>query len=358
MSSRRARGIPSNKMAISEGGAKAPFAIGYTELPKVPLSHRWVIGDANRLLEKIRALESPPFPIVLPNGKKTSWKFSLSCSRERLRYSENDHMNAVIALQYANDLSISEVCLSLLNEDKVIFTTTHSGNNSNTRVTINLPSIHRYVHKDILTIQVDATIHCHANIAETLHEDLHKVPLDAIRKELHTLYKEEVLTDITIKCGGQEFKAHKAVLASQSPVLRKMFEVDMKEKHTNVVEISDIDDPAVMSSLLAYIYTGNASDLSQHVKELLNAANKYELPRLFSMCESELKKKLQVSSVVETLIWADLHNCKELKSACLRFIRCCPSAVKETCGWQHLKDNMNQYSTLLVEVLELVVLIE
>ena len=166
------------------------------------------------------------------------------------------------------------------------------------------------------------------------------------------MYKDEVFTDVAIQCGNKEFKAHKAVLASQSPVLRKMFEVDMQEKRSNVIKVLDIE-PEVMGDLLDYMYTGDAPHLSSLTQELLNASNKYELPRLFALCENELKKKLKVSTVIETLIWADLHSTLGLRAACLQFICAHSAAVKETGGWRQLKDNIEQYSALLIEIMDM-----
>ena len=146
------------------------------------------------------------------------------------------------------------------------------------------------------------------------------VPLDNIRAELYSLFEESAYTDVTIKCGGEEFKAHKAVLASQSPVFKTMFEVDMKEKDSNIIEISDIDS-MVMSDLMAYFYKGKPLHLNTLAKDLLNAANKYELPRLFAMCENELTEDLEAENIVELLILADLHNAKIMKRKCARYYR-------------------------------------
>ena len=198
-----------------------------------------------------------------------------------------------------------------------------------------------------LTVQVSGDILC---FPCPDHRDK-TVPLDNIRAELYSLFEESAYTDVTIKCGGEEFKAHKAVLASQSPVFKTMFEVDMKEKDSNIIEISDID-ATVMSDLMAYFYKGKPLHLNTLAKDLLNAANKYELPRLFAMCENELTEDLKAENLVETLVWADLHNAKTMKQKCARYYQQNASRVRATSGWKHLKDNMDKYSALLMELLE------
>ena len=107
-----------------------------------------------------------------------------------------------------------------------------------------------------------------------------------------------------------------------------------------------------MSDLVAYLYTGTASNLQALAKDLLNAANKYELPRLFAMCEKELVLNIKVADVADMLILADLHSSRNLKKACLKFIHLNSEEVYATESWKHLKDNVGEYSSLLFEVME------
>lgn len=186
-----------------------------------------------------------------------------------------------------------------------------------------------------MTLQVDAMILCLDDPAESQQECVREIHLDSIRHDLHSLYQDEVLSDFTIKCQGKEFKVHKVLLASQSPVFKRMFVTDMTERRMNFVEISDIE-PAVVSNMLTYIYTGRAPNLYRLAKELLHAANKYQLTKLATAAEKKLTERLDVDNVIETLIWANLLS-KELKEACLRFIRLHYSDVKCSKGWQQLK---------------------
>ena len=137
-----------------------------------------------------------------------------------------------------------------------------------------------YLCNDTLTIQVNATLNFFMDPMET--SNTYTQCTDDIKTGMQKLLSDGLLSDLSIKCGGEEFKAHKAVLASQSPVFRRMLESDMKEQRTNVIEISDIDE-AVISDLLAYIYTGSAPNLDTLARELLNVANKYELSGLFTV---------------------------------------------------------------------------
>ena len=61
------------------------------------------------------------------------------------------------------------------------------------------------------------------------------VPPDNVAGGMKFLFDNKLFTDLTIECGDKEFEAHKAILASQSPVFKRMFEVDMKEKHCGII---------------------------------------------------------------------------------------------------------------------------
>ena len=176
---------------------------------------------------------------------------------------------------------------------------------------------------------------------------------------MKSLLEDKTFFDLNIKCGGEEFKVHKAVLASQSPVFRRMLESDMKEQRTNVIEISDVDQ-AVISDMLAYIYTGSAPNLDTLVRELLNVANKYELPGLLTMCKRELKLKINAENVIELLQLADLLDSSYLKKACLNYISLNSGAIRNSKEWKQL--NKEEHTSdgnygLLAQALKYFVLI-
>lgn len=381
-----------------------PLTVGNSLLPKIPLSHRWVINDVEILLGKAKTLKGPSFstPVPLKTFKEAFWNVSLQkkvLSAQHYLYLCLSHDSAATNAASSSDsrpssssvsmavgasskqptsqssrVIISDCVFSVLNlqTDEILFTITAPsveceiggkkrmvGFQSNTSFLslcvkfCNYADVAQYVFDDTLVIQVSATILCYTDPSEVLEEGMYTIPLDNIRNELFHLFQEEFLADATIKCGDKEFKVHKMLLAAQSPVFKTMFVTDMSEKRSNVIEISDIE-PVVMKDLLAYIYTGSAPHLSRLAKELLNAATKYEIPRLVAMCEEKLKKRLNASNVVETLLWANFLSAK-LKGACLRFIHLHSNEVKRTSGWKHLKKNSDEYSSILVEIMEFTV---
>ena len=200
-----------------------------------------------------------------------------------------------------------------------------------------------------LTVQVNAILKFFMDPMETLTLHTERLPLDNIFTGMKKLLSDGLLADLTIKCGDSEFKAHKAILASQSPVFRRMLESDMKEQRTNVIEISDVDQ-AVISDMLAYIYTGSAPNLDTLARELLNVANKYELSGLFTMCERELKLKINLENVIELLQLADMLDSSYLKKSCLNYISFNSGAIRSSEEWKQLKEKCEGHVSVLMDI--------
>ena len=218
-------------------------------------------------------------------------------------------------------------------------------------ISFDCANINKYLCHGTLTIQVDATILCYTDPVESVHQEQRKPLEDNVLAGVKCLFEDKLLSDVTIKCEDAEFKAHKAILASQSPIFMRMLESDMKEQRTNVIEVSDVDQ-AVISDMLAYLYTGSAPHMDTLVKELLNVANKYELSQLFTMCEDKLKAEIAVANVIGLLILADMHSASYLKKACLNYIRHNSAAVRSSSQWEELRKNSDRHSSLLVEIMD------
>ena len=103
-------------------------------------------------------------------------------------------------------------------------------------------------------------------------------PLEAkIIDNQATLLKTGNLADVILVSGGlvnsTEHKAHKALLAAQSPVFAAMFENDFEEKRENKVRITDIAGDTCQE-LVRYIYTGQVGEMDRLALELMEAADK------------------------------------------------------------------------------------
>ncbi|GFU17356.1 TD and POZ domain-containing protein 3 [Nephila pilipes] len=136
-----------------------------------------------------------------------------------------------------------------------------------------------------------------------------------LKEDMEYLYTEGILSDVKLRTISQTFHAHKNILSARSPVFRKMFETDMKEKIQECVEVPDLEDDTVRRMLL-YVYTNTLEGLEwESALNLYVAADKYEMAALKSKCSSFLKRNLCPDNLGDALALADSHVDCDLKEA-------------------------------------------
>ncbi|MCI4383723.1 hypothetical protein PGIGA_G00029700 [Pangasianodon gigas] len=111
------------------------------------------------------------------------------------------------------------------------------------------------------------------NISGQSNMNMLKVPECQLADDLGSLWEGSRFTDCSLFVGGQEFKAHKSILAARSPVFNAMFEHKMEESKKNRVDISDVE-PDVFREMMVFIYTDKAPNLEKMADHLLAAADK------------------------------------------------------------------------------------
>nr|XP_048283905.1 speckle-type POZ protein-like [Myodes glareolus] len=171
------------------------------------------------------------------------------------------------------------------------------------------------------------------------------IPRCTLADELGDLWENSSFTDCCLVVDGQEFRAHKAILAARSPVFRAMFEHDMEESRKNRIEIHDLE-PEVFKAMMGFIYTGKEPDLHSMAAAVLAAADMYDLERLKVMCERALCRDLSVENAAHTLFLADLHSSVQLKTQAMDFITARASEVFQTSSWKTVVN----YPHLVAEV--------
>ncbi|NWX81569.1 SPOPL protein, partial [Nothoprocta ornata] len=189
------------------------------------------------------------------------------------------------------------------------------------------------------------------NISGQSNTNTLKVPECRLAEDLGNLWETTRFTDCSFYVGGQEFKAHKSVLAARSPVFNAMFEHEMEESKKNRVEINDVD-PEVFKEMMRFIYTGKAPNLEKMADNLLAAADKYALERLKVMCEEALCSNLSVENVADILILADLHSAEQLKAQAIDFINRQVKSVSLVLRQLGCKDGKNWNSNQATDIME------
>ncbi|XP_040827455.1 speckle-type POZ protein-like isoform X3 [Ochotona curzoniae] len=143
------------------------------------------------------------------------------------------------------------------------------------------------------------------NISGHTNTNTLRVPECRLAEDLGNLWENTRFTDCSFFVRGQEFKAHKSVLAARSPVFNAMFEHEMEE------------------------------------------SKKYALERLKVMCEEALCSNLTVENVADTLVLADLHSAEQLKAQAIDFINRCSVLRQLGC-----KDGKNWNSNQATDIME------
>ncbi|KAH7861717.1 hypothetical protein Vadar_029846 [Vaccinium darrowii] len=137
---------------------------------------------------------------------------------------------------------------------------------------------------------------------------------------LGRMLTESIHTDIIINASDGTIGAHRAVLASRSPVFRSMFSHDLKEKELSAVNISDMSIESCQV-FLNYIY-GNIApkEFLTHRLALLQAADKYDISDLKEACHESLLEDIDAKNVLERLQNASLYQLPKLKASCMRYL--------------------------------------
>ena len=209
--------------------------------------------------------------------------------------------------------------------------------------------LHKYIDDDNLII------HCHI-IVNGLDTPIHAInqlpaveimaaPIHDLSRVLEDARHKDRYTDVTIVTEGKEFKAHKVVLATQSP----FFEKRWTEEGGSRIDMQDV--PAVtMDTILTYMYTGKVENIDTVACELLPKAEEYQLEGLKVKGEEALIKSLTAETVIDILLMADTHNAGNLKQSCLAFLTGHITDVKKSSAWT--EGRLKTKSELWMEVLE------
>ncbi|KAG6491429.1 BTB/POZ domain-containing protein At1g21780-like [Zingiber officinale] len=134
------------------------------------------------------------------------------------------------------------------------------------------------------------------------------------------MFQESIHTDVTIETLDGSLKAHKAVLASSSPVFKQIFLDDLEEKQSSTIKIEDMSTDAC-SALLEYMYgTIKQDNFLKHRLPLLAAADKYNLQDLRKCCEEMLMEDIDSSNVFERLQEAWKYKLNDLVEDCFIYL--------------------------------------
>uniref|UniRef100_A0A914YES9 BTB domain-containing protein n=1 Tax=Panagrolaimus superbus TaxID=310955 RepID=A0A914YES9_9BILA len=107
--------------------------------------------------------------------------------------------------------------------------------------------------------------------------------------ELKEMWKnDEKIQFIIIKCETEEFKVSKPIMIARSPVFKKMFETEMKEKLGNFVEIKGFN-PKIVKKMIEFCENFAVEKMAENIKnekiaDYIQLANLYDLHEFKEWC--------------------------------------------------------------------------
>ena len=162
-----------------------------------------------------------------------------------------------------------------------------------------------------------------------------KTHLDSLASKLTQLQMDDSYTDVTIKAGTREFKAHKAVLAASSGYFMSLFTLGFQERSQSVVTIDCLPCESVMQ-LLHFCYTASLDLSDENILDIIQSACYLQMEHAIQLSFDYVKttKRCDVPShlkpVCEAASLAAAHGLSESFELCLDKIAYWFSAIYKT----------------------------
>ena len=191
----------------------------------------------------------------------------------------------------------------------------------------------QFLPNDSLTILCEVTVFFPTeSISVTKDADMKQLSQDNLKEDLGLAFSKKKYTDVKIYCGDEVFECHRFMLTARSPVFRAMFEAEMMEKKTQRVDIQDLP-PEIFSEMLSFIYTGKSPNVDNLAEALIEAADKYQVEMLKTICAEKLCNNIEVNNCIKYLLMGDMYQADVLKEFALDFIAKNVASVCKTGDW-------------------------
>mmetsp|Transcript_122258 Transcript_122258/g.351181 ORF Transcript_122258/g.351181 Transcript_122258/m.351181 type:complete len:377 (+) Transcript_122258:61-1191(+) len=187
--------------------------------------------------------------------------------------------------------------------------------------------------------------------------------LQNLSARIGALWATGELSDVTLRVGCSELRAHRLVL-STSPVFARMLDPEspMIESVSGIITIED-SDLATMRRLCHFLYTGTLGSTDEAANvwgdhaallALLRAAMKYQIDALARLVAEGIEATFTVQNVAECLMVSReyITPLPQMKVACLEFAIENLPAVQQTDGWARLKKDTTAAAEIMSEIIQ------
>lgn len=145
-----------------------------------------------------------------------------------------------------------------------------------------------------------------------------EVPESTIISDFRALLNDETLSDITFIVEGHPVFAHKLMLL-RSSYFRALFLGAMMESTQSTIPIEQVSCP-IFLNVLEYLYTDNIEIPLESAMELFQAADRFCIPRLKTMCEKRMLQSITIENAAYIFHAADSHSATALRRKAMKFI--------------------------------------
>lgn len=135
---------------------------------------------------------------------------------------------------------------------------------------------------------------------------------------MRDLREGSTLCDITLCVAGEEFKAHRLVLAASSPYFNAMFTNQHLESSSSKVHLNGVEAGA-LKLIIDFAYSSSLTISEENVQGLLAAANLLQITSLVDACCDFLEAQIDVGNCLGIAAFAELLSCEQLYRASWRF---------------------------------------
>ena len=127
------------------------------------------------------------------------------------------------------------------------------------------------------------------------------------------------LNDVTIEVGDHTIAANRIILSCCSRFLEAMFDLEMKEKYQNPVQIHGVDGAAV-KSVVDFMYNGEVKITSENVMELIAASDYLQVAEVKRFCFEFLESILSSDNWFAVYSAAKLYASEHLRNQVYEYI--------------------------------------
>lgn len=153
-----------------------------------------------------------------------------------------------------------------------------------------------------------------------LREDLRLFQSTLLQDGLKELLNENKLIDCILKVGDRSIPCHRLIMAACSPYFRELyFSEDGKESSQKEVVLENLD-PNIMEVIVNYMYSAEIDINDDNVQDILTAANRFQIPSVFTVCVNYLQKRLNKKSCLAIYRLGLMLNCARLAMAARDYV--------------------------------------